>query len=204
MAWIERQQARSGPSDWPELRQAFIPQRRLSQAAGRRGHFNICSSRMKPQQILVSATVHRGSEPSAARDGRVQCWLCALSGSGWLTCWKPWTCRCRWQNPARPWSAWLPPRSTHQTSRMSRARWWARCYRACPAATSRAPMVEGPAEWVGAEVWGTGGEIGFTRDGSHAEMILLPADALARKPRNYLSFEQAAPSHRSRRGWAPT
>ncbi len=25
-------------------------------------------------------------------------------------------------------------------------------------------VVEGPASWVGAEVWGTGGDIGFTRD----------------------------------------
>ena len=27
----------------------------------------------------------------------------------------------------------------------------------------------GPAEWIGAEVWGTGGDTGFTRDGTHAE-----------------------------------
>ncbi|HEY0183721.1 MAG TPA: alcohol dehydrogenase catalytic domain-containing protein, partial [Rhodopila sp.] len=27
----------------------------------------------------------------------------------------------------------------------------------------------GPAAWIGAEVWGTGGDTGFTRDGSHAE-----------------------------------
>src|SRR5271167_3811512 len=29
----------------------------------------------------------------------------------------------------------------------------------------------GPAEWTGAAVWGTGGDTGFTRDGTHAEMI---------------------------------
>lgn len=52
-------------------------------------------------------------------------------------------------------------------------------------------VAEGPAEWIGAEVWGTGGDMGFTRDGSHAEAILVPVDALVRKPRN-LSFEQAA------------
>jgi NADPH:quinone reductase-like Zn-dependent oxidoreductase len=52
-------------------------------------------------------------------------------------------------------------------------------------------VVEGPADWIGAEVWGTGGDIGFTRDGSHAEAILSPTDALVRKPRNLL-FEQAA------------
>jgi NADPH:quinone reductase len=53
-------------------------------------------------------------------------------------------------------------------------------------------VVEGPQDWVGAEVWGTGGgDIGFTRDGSHAEMLAVPAAALARKP-GRLSFEQAA------------
>lgn len=51
-------------------------------------------------------------------------------------------------------------------------------------------VVAGPAEWVGAEVWGSGGDIGFTRDGSHAEVLRLPVAALARKPAN-LSFEQA-------------
>jgi NADPH2:quinone reductase len=52
-------------------------------------------------------------------------------------------------------------------------------------------VADGPDDWVGAEVFGTGGDIGFTRDGSHAEAILLPAQALVRKPTN-LSFEQAA------------
>jgi NADPH:quinone reductase-like Zn-dependent oxidoreductase len=51
-------------------------------------------------------------------------------------------------------------------------------------------VVAGPAEWVGAEVWGTGGDIGFTRDGSHAEYLRLPVAALSRKPAN-LSFEAA-------------
>src|SRR6202035_5648749 len=27
----------------------------------------------------------------------------------------------------------------------------------------------GPQEWIGAEVWGTGGDGGFTREGTHAE-----------------------------------
>jgi len=50
---------------------------------------------------------------------------------------------------------------------------------------------DGPHDWIGAEVFGTGGDIGFTHDGSHAEAILLPIEALVRKPTN-LSFEQAA------------
>jgi NADPH:quinone reductase len=50
---------------------------------------------------------------------------------------------------------------------------------------------DGPRDWIDAQVFGTGGDLGFTRDGSHAEAILLPAQALVRKPTN-LSFEQAA------------
>jgi NADPH2:quinone reductase len=52
-------------------------------------------------------------------------------------------------------------------------------------------VVAGPAAWLGAEVWGTGGDIGFTRDGSHARFLRIPVAALSRKPAN-LSFEQAA------------
>lgn len=50
---------------------------------------------------------------------------------------------------------------------------------------------EGPAELVGQEVWGTGGDVGFTRDGSHAEYIVVPANGVAPKPKR-LSMEQAA------------
>ncbi len=40
----------------------------------------------------------------------------------------------------------------------------------------------GPAEWIGAEVWGTGGDVGFTRDGTHAELLAVPTASLRRKP----------------------
>jgi NADPH:quinone reductase len=49
----------------------------------------------------------------------------------------------------------------------------------------------GPAEWIGAEVWGTGGDTGFTRDGTHAELLAVPVASLRRKPET-LSFDQAA------------
>jgi len=52
-------------------------------------------------------------------------------------------------------------------------------------------VVRGPAEWIGAEVWGTGGEIGYSIDGSHAELIAVPVASLRRKPAK-LSMEQAA------------
>jgi NADPH2:quinone reductase len=40
----------------------------------------------------------------------------------------------------------------------------------------------GPSDWVGMEVWGTGGDVGFTQDGSHAGLIAVPESALARRP----------------------
>ncbi|MDX3078028.1 zinc-binding alcohol dehydrogenase family protein [Streptomyces sp. NPDC088354] len=54
-------------------------------------------------------------------------------------------------------------------------------------------VVEGPSDWVGAEVWGTGGDIGFRRDGSHAEFLAVPEAALVRKPER-LGFEEASSS----------
>jgi NADPH2:quinone reductase len=52
-------------------------------------------------------------------------------------------------------------------------------------------VVDGPGDWIGAEVWGTGGDVGFTRDGPHAEKLTIPAASLARKPER-LSFEEAS------------
>ncbi len=52
-------------------------------------------------------------------------------------------------------------------------------------------VVDGPADLLNTEVWGSGGDIGFIRDGSHAEFLVIPIGAVSPKPRN-LSFEQAA------------
>jgi len=52
-------------------------------------------------------------------------------------------------------------------------------------------VVQGPSEWLGKEVWGTGGELGFTRDGSHAQYVVIPRSAVREKPA-VLSMEQAA------------
>lgn len=52
-------------------------------------------------------------------------------------------------------------------------------------------VVDGPPNLLRMEVWGTGGDVGFTRDGSHAEFILIPADAAVPKPAA-LTFEEAA------------
>lgn len=51
-------------------------------------------------------------------------------------------------------------------------------------------VVAGPSEWVGRAVWGSGGDLGITRDGSHAGWLLLPVAALREKPQR-LSFDEA-------------
>lgn len=53
-------------------------------------------------------------------------------------------------------------------------------------------VVDGPPAWLGVEVWGTGGDIGFTRDGTHAEFIKIPLAALSRKPATLSHTEAAA------------
>jgi NADPH:quinone reductase len=52
-------------------------------------------------------------------------------------------------------------------------------------------VISGPAEWQGVAVWGTGGDVGFTRDGSHAQLLSVPVEALVRKPER-LSFDEAS------------
>src|ERR1700739_3080920 len=52
-------------------------------------------------------------------------------------------------------------------------------------------VVGGPPEWHGVAVWGTGGDTGFTRDGSHAQLMSVPVEALVRKPER-LSFDEAS------------
>ncbi|WP_016974539.1 quinone oxidoreductase family protein [Pseudomonas tolaasii] len=52
-------------------------------------------------------------------------------------------------------------------------------------------VVEGPQEWLGQDVWGTGRDIGFFADGSHAQFLTVSAKGVAHKP-THLSFAQAA------------
>src|SRR5215470_11470257 len=53
-------------------------------------------------------------------------------------------------------------------------------------------VVEGPRDLVGAEVWGTGGDLGITRDGAHAEEIVLPVSGISRRPSNLKPQEAAS------------
>lgn len=52
-------------------------------------------------------------------------------------------------------------------------------------------IAEGSSNLVGSEVWGTGGDLGISRNGTHADYLAVPEEAVARRPKN-LSAEQAA------------
>ena len=52
-------------------------------------------------------------------------------------------------------------------------------------------VVEGPSEWLNQKVFGSGGNLGFGRDGTHAEFASVPLIAINPLPKN-LSFEQGA------------
>jgi NADPH:quinone reductase len=51
-------------------------------------------------------------------------------------------------------------------------------------------VVDGPKAWIDREVWGSGGDVGFTRDGTHAEYIQVPVASLVQKPER-LSYVEA-------------
>jgi NADPH2:quinone reductase len=52
-------------------------------------------------------------------------------------------------------------------------------------------VCEGPADLIGQDVWGSGGDLGIRRDGTHAEYLAIPRDGVALRPRA-LSVEAAA------------
>ncbi|HTZ28560.1 MAG TPA: zinc-binding alcohol dehydrogenase family protein [Streptosporangiaceae bacterium] len=55
-------------------------------------------------------------------------------------------------------------------------------------------VVEGPADLHGRRVWGCGGsDFGFTQDGSHAELLVVPLEAAVPMPET-MSFDDAAAS----------
>lgn len=43
-------------------------------------------------------------------------------------------------------------------------------------------VLEGPARLIGAEVWGSGGELGMRRDGTHARYLTVASDTVRAKP----------------------
>jgi NADPH:quinone reductase-like Zn-dependent oxidoreductase len=53
-------------------------------------------------------------------------------------------------------------------------------------------VVEGPASWLGKNVWGTGGAAGISYNGTQAEYICLPVEALSKAPSNMDIFIASA------------
>lgn len=51
-------------------------------------------------------------------------------------------------------------------------------------------VIDGPDSLVGKNVWGTGGDLGFTRDGSHSRLLVIPQEAVTPIP-NSLSLDEA-------------
>src|SRR5712671_7323816 len=52
-------------------------------------------------------------------------------------------------------------------------------------------VIDGPAGSIGREVFGSSGDLGIRRDGTHASHLAVEADAVVEKPKN-LSWEEAA------------
>ena len=52
-------------------------------------------------------------------------------------------------------------------------------------------VIDGPVEWVGREVFGSSGDLGIRRDGTHATHLVVEADAVVEKPKS-ISWEEAA------------
>ena len=52
-------------------------------------------------------------------------------------------------------------------------------------------VIDGPQGWIGREVFGSSGDLGIRRDGTHATHLVVEADAVVEKPGS-ISWEEAA------------
>jgi NADPH:quinone reductase len=52
-------------------------------------------------------------------------------------------------------------------------------------------VVDGPSGWIGREVFGSSGDLGIRRDGTHASHLVVEADAVVQKPAG-IPWEEAA------------
>src|SRR6266545_5315328 len=52
-------------------------------------------------------------------------------------------------------------------------------------------VVDGPADWIGREVFGSSGDLGIRRDGTHATHLVVEREAVVEKPKT-ISWEEAA------------
>jgi NADPH:quinone reductase-like Zn-dependent oxidoreductase len=53
-------------------------------------------------------------------------------------------------------------------------------------------VIDGPQALIGQEVWGSGGELGIRRDGTHARYLVLDVQAVRAKPNNISLLEAGA------------
>jgi NADPH2:quinone reductase len=52
-------------------------------------------------------------------------------------------------------------------------------------------VVDGPSEWIGREVFGSSGDLGIRRDGTHATHLVVEREAVVEKPKT-ISWEETA------------
>src|SRR5215510_8566463 len=52
-------------------------------------------------------------------------------------------------------------------------------------------VIDGPTGWIGREVFGTSGDLGIRRDGTHATHLVVEREAVVEKPKA-ISWEEAA------------
>ncbi len=65
------------------------------------------------------------------------------------------------------------------------------CFPRTPGRDYAGIVIDGPAGWIGREVFGSSGDLGIRRDGTHATHLAVEADAVVEKPKG-LSWEEAA------------
>lgn len=64
------------------------------------------------------------------------------------------------------------------------------CWPRTPGRDYAGVVVDGPSEWLSREVWGSGGDLGMSVDGSHARYLRVPVASLQAKP-THLSMDEA-------------
>ncbi|MGO4329319.1 zinc-binding alcohol dehydrogenase family protein [Cupriavidus sp. 2TAF22] len=53
-------------------------------------------------------------------------------------------------------------------------------------------VIDGPSQWIGQQVWGSGGELGIRRDGTHGKYLRIGIDAVRAKPETLSLMEAGA------------
>jgi NADPH:quinone reductase-like Zn-dependent oxidoreductase len=53
-------------------------------------------------------------------------------------------------------------------------------------------VIDGPKNLIGKEVWGSGGELGIRRDGTHARYLVVPVESVREKPKSVSMLEAGA------------